>query len=678
MAKYKKMTNAEVISAVKSNIDEGVGFWDSSLSKERQRVLNYFNAALPLPANAANSKYVSMDVYDTVESMKAALLETFSSGYNIVEFTPENEDDTRAARIASLYTDYVVFRQNNGYKIFSDIITDGLLARNGVAKVYWDRDIVDQEETFKDTLPQDMDALIAKDGVTLKSHTVDPMTGTVSGTISRKVDRSQVRIDAIPPEEFMISSRAKSEKNQFMAHRLTKTVSELLKMGVSQAEIDDLPSSTNIESQTEENARLQGLSNSLVSMRKEYQDQVREIRVHECYLELDIEGTGVAKLHKIVVAGDIMIGEPEQVDKVPFLFFVPLPVPHSFFGSNFASKVIPIQNARSILVRGILDHTVITNNPKTIVVKGALVNPKEMIENRVGGVVNVTRPDGIMPYPQAGLNPFVFQTIGLLDADKEDTTGISKLSQGLNKDAVSQQNSEGLVENLVGLSQQRQKIIARNFANTFLIPLYLEVYRLVLENEQKKKIVDLAGDWVEVDVETWIERKDVFSSLKLGYGEQAKEAGKLMQFHTMMKSDPSMVAMYPPQKQYNVLRAMIEKEGVKNVSDYIVKPGTPEWQPPPPDPKGQAEVALLAAQAEATKLKAETAAQKAQHDAQLKDMKAELDKKSTMLDMLQHQREQERKDFETKSRASVAQQELDILKQAKPDTVKQANIVSPN
>ena len=679
MTKYKKMTKAEIITAVQSNIDDGVGFWDSKLSKERQRVLNYYNGALPLPANSANSKYVSQDVYDTVDSMKAALLETFAAGYNIVEFTPVNEQDVRSARIASLYTDYVIFRQNPGYEIFSNIITDGLLARNGVAKIYWDKDEEEVEETFEDTAPQDMDALIAQDGVTLKEHMIDPATGLISGTISRKVDRSQVRVDIIPPEEFMISARAKNIKHNFMAHRLTKTVSELLKMGVKQSEIDDMPIGDDLATEQEVTARLQGLSTTNLIIKKDYQEQVREHRVHECYLDLDIEGTGLAKLYKIVLSGDVMIGEPERIDKVPFLFFVPLPVPHSFFGSNFASKVIPIQNARSILVRGILDHTVITNNPRVMVVKGALVNPKEMLENRVGGVVNVTRPDGVSPWPQSSLNPFVFQVINLLDSDKEDTTGISKLSQGLNKDAVSSQNSEGLVENLVGLSQQRQKIVARNFANSFLIPLYLEVYRLVIENEKKQKILDLAGDWVQVDVENWIERKDVFSSLKLGYGEQAKEGVKLLQFHQLMMSMPAMAPMYPPDKQYNVLRAMIEKEGVKNVSDYLVKPGSPGYAPTPPDPKSQAEVALLAAQAGATKLKADSTAQKIQHDAQIKDLKMELEKKHTLLDLVQKQREQERKDFETKSRATVAHSELAIIaKTAKNAQVKQTNIVSPN
>ena len=66
-----------------------------------------------------------------------------------------------------------------------------------------------------------------------------------------------------------------------------------------------------------------------------------------------------------------------------------------------------------------------------------------------------------MPMPQAPLNPFVFQTIKMLDEDKEDNTGVSRMSQGTNKDAVSKQNSAAMIEQLATMSQQRQKIIAR-------------------------------------------------------------------------------------------------------------------------------------------------------------------------------------------------------------------------
>jgi len=42
--------------------------------------------------------------------------------------------------------------------------------------------------------------------------------------------------------------------------------------------------------------------------------------------------------------------------------------------------------------------------------------------------------------------------------------------------------------------QQRQKIIARNFANQFMVPLYLEVYKLVIENEDQQKVIEVMAD----------------------------------------------------------------------------------------------------------------------------------------------------------------------------------------
>ena len=140
----------------------------------------------------------------------------------------------------------------------------------------------------------------------------------------------------------------------------------------------------------------------------------------------------------------------------------------------------------------------ITNNPRYTVVKGGLTNPRELLDNRVGGIVNVSRPDAINPMPQAPLNPFIFQTIKMLDEDKEDTTGVSRLSQGLNKDAISKQNSAAMVEQLATMSMQRQKIIARNLANQFVKPLFQEIYTLVVENEEEDKVIEVAGNFIQV------------------------------------------------------------------------------------------------------------------------------------------------------------------------------------
>ena len=134
-----------------------------------------------------------------------------------------------------------------------------------------------------------------------------------------------------------------------------------------------------------------------------------------------------------------------------------------------------------------------------MVTKGGLTNPRELIDNRVGGLVNVTRPDAIAPLPQASLNPFVFQTLQKLQDQEEDLTGVSLSQQGHEQGRHLKAELAAMVEQLTTMSQQRQKIIARNFANQFVKPLFHEVYRLVVENEQQEKIIDISGTFVPVD-----------------------------------------------------------------------------------------------------------------------------------------------------------------------------------
>ena len=160
--------------------------------------------------------------------------------------------------------------------------------------------------------------------------------------------------------------------------------------------------------------------------------------------------------------------------------------------------------------------------------------------------------------PQAPLNPFVFQTIQMLDEDKEDNTGVSRLSQGLNKDAISKQNSAAMVEQLATMSQQRQKIIARCFANNYVKPLFNEIYRLCVENETEQKIFEVAGDYVAVDPASWVEQRDVVVELKLGYGEQDREAEKMMQLHQMFSQDPTLQPMYSAQNRYQLMKKMLK------------------------------------------------------------------------------------------------------------------------
>ena len=661
---YEKLEDDEIVAILDTNIRQSIGYYDSDLARERKKVTDYYNATLPKPAHDGNSRYVSQDVYDSVESMKAALLETFSSGNKIVKFAPQGPDDVVLADVCSAYTDYVLFRQNDGFGVFRSVIHDGLVARCGIAKVFWQEMFEDDIKEFNQLTQDELDMVLAEDEVELVESNED-QNGLLSGLISTPRDVSKVCIEPVPPEEFLIESQAVSlDTVNFVAHRSRKTLSELREMGFSEkklSKIGDAHEDVELETDAEILARHNDIGADRGHNAHGYQDQIRNIMVYEAYINIDIEGTGIAKLHRILKAGNVLL-EVDEVKRIPFVTFSPLPIPHAFYGSNFAEKLIATQNARTILTRSILDHAMITNNPRYMVVKGGLTNPRELIDNRVGGLVNVSRPDAISPMPQASLNPFVFQTLQLLDEDKEDNTGVSRLSQGLNKDAISHQNSAAMVEQLASMSQQRQKIIARNFANQFVKPLFHMAYQICVENEDQQKIIDISGEYVQVDPSRWEDKRDVTVQLHLGYGEQEAESQKRMAIHTMFSQDPILSSMYLPQNAYALTKDTLERSGIMNVADYLTPPD--QIPPPPPDPAQEMQMQMAAKQIELQERQTAVAEAKAQVDAQVQQMKLQLEKMKAEAQHALQSDNQDLKEQQFKFKQFIDSNELEILRTA--------------
>jgi len=670
---YKPMDDGDIIKALELNIKSAVGYYDSELSQERKRVTEFYNAKLPRPAHDGNSKFISQDVYAGVQSMSASLLETFAAGNRIVKFAPQNPDDVETAKICSAYTDYVLHRQNDFFSVAQSVIHDGLMARVGVCKVYWEQRSETQEEEFSNITEDELDLLLAEDDIELVESETNEI-GLISGTIERSYDASQVVIKSISPEQFLIESQAASlDDIDFCAHRCHYSISDLRAMGYDESKISAISTDhddVELESDPEILARFEQIGGDRKNHAHGYIDQVREVLVYEAYINLDIEGSGQATLYKVVKAGNQIL-EIEKVDRRPFVVFTPLPTPHSFYGSNFAEKLIATQNAKSVLTRSILDHAVIANNPKYTVVKGGLSNPKELISSRVGGLVNVTRPDAIAPMPQAPLNPFVFQTINLLDDEKEEASSVSSLSTGLNKDAVSKQNSAAMVEQLVTMSQQRMKIIARNFASQFVKPLFHEVYRLVVENEQYEKVVDIAGGFVQIDPRNWKEKRDVIVELRLGYGEQEREAQKMLALHQLMTTDPSLQPLYGLENRYNMMKQILEQQGILNVDDYLTRPE--QLPPPQPDPMQEMQQQMAMKQMELQERQTAVAEQKAMTAAEQSMAKMDLDAAKAQSDFALRSDAQDLAEQQFAHKQKIDEGELEILK----TTEDRRGIVSP-
>jgi hypothetical protein len=219
-----------------------------------------------------------------------------------------------------------------------------------------------------------------------------------------------------------------------------------------------------------------------------------------------------------------------------------------------------------------------------------------------------------------------------------------------------------MVEQLATMSQQRQKIIARNFANNFLKPLYQRIYQLVVENESEDKVVEIAGQFVPVSPGQWRSKRDVVVEMHLGYGEQEQEAQKYLALHTLMVGDPNLSAMYTPQNQYKLMTHVMENNGIKNVNDYLTPPDQlPEQQP---DPAQEMQQQAAMKQLELQERQTAVAEMKAQMDAQIAQMKLQLEQMKAERNFAIQSDSMDLKEAQLEHKQYVDGEELEIAKTA--------------
>ena len=72
----------------------------------------------------------------------------------------------------------------------------------------------------------------------------------------------------------------------------------------------------------------------------------------------------------------------------------------------------------------------------------------------------------------------------------------------------------------------------------------------MIENEKQERIVEIAGDYVSVDISKWHRREDMQVDVSLGYGDTEREAMKWMMIHQMLAADPAMQSQYGPEQRF--------------------------------------------------------------------------------------------------------------------------------
>ena len=260
MAKIKKMTDDELASKLSNEIESASGDFNTELSEQREDAMKYYLGEPFGNEIEGRPEIVTTDVRDTIEYIMPSLMRIFTTHNNVAEFEPQGPEDVEMAQQATDYVNYVFNKQNNGFKVLYDAFKDALISKTGVIKHFWEEKKEVSHETYENLTEIEYQSILANDDLEVVEHTetiiqkqqVDDFGTLISPAIVEhdvKVKRTkidgQVKVVAVPPEEFLISRRATSvEDASFVCHRVKKSVSDLILEGYPKSIVKELPSYT--------------------------------------------------------------------------------------------------------------------------------------------------------------------------------------------------------------------------------------------------------------------------------------------------------------------------------------------------------------------------------------------------------------------------------------------------
>ena len=635
------MDDLQFNALLRNEIENALGYYDSEYSTDRVTLMDYYMGEEYGNEQEGRSQVVTTEVADTIEFIMPSLMRMFTQTDEFVKFMPRQPEDVEGAKQATSYANYVLNCQNNGFVVLHNFFKDALLQKLGVVKVYYDETEDMTEEEYTGLSDDELTLLLQDPAVEIVSQNteesgeegVDEMGMPFSDysvshdvVVKRMSYGGMIKVDNIPPEEFLVSKRSSSlEDADFVAHRTTMKVSDLIQMGYDRELVEKYAGYTELDTTSEVQNRFQDVETTGETDSSDM--SMRDVLVVEAYIKADYDDDGIAELRRVVTLGQgFEIVENDTFDHIPFACLSPILMPHRLIGRSIAELIMDLQLIKSTVLRQLLDNIYLTNNARVAAVEGQ-VNLDDLLNSRAGGIVRMRQANAVqvLQPPMVGQN--AFSLLQYLDEIKEQRTGLSKASMGLDADAL-QSTTATAVAAQMSAAQGKVEMIARVFAETGVKQLFRLVLTLCLHHGKKEQMIRLNNKFVPIDPSNWKHEYDLSVNVGLGSGQTnekmaflAQMAQKQEQILLQTGVDNPLVSL---QQYRNTLAELANMAGFKDASRFFKNPEDTPPQPQQPPPPSEAEMKM---QFEQQKFQAELELQKAKQDAELALKREELQMK---------------------------------------------------
>ena len=168
------------------------------------------------------------------------------------------------------------------------------------------------------------------------------------------------------------------------------------------------------------------------------------------------------------------------------------------------------------------------------------------------------------------------------DTVRGQRTGSTRYNQGLDADSLNK-TATG-ISNIMAAAGQRLEMVARQYAEQFLKPLFSKMLQMVCKNPDQKEVIRLRNNWVEIDPRQWKTEYDMSVTVGLGTGSREK---MMADISTLLQIDEKIIGLQGCpvgplvtfQHLYEKMKRLVEATGLKGVDNYYGDPSQPQDGP---------------------------------------------------------------------------------------------------
>lgn len=575
------LTEDEFKNIVRAEVQASVGYsgQGSTIHANRAKLLDSYNTEPYGNEVKGRSSTISADVFNTIEGALPPLVRLFTQNQKTAIFRPTHPAFEEEAKQKTELANYIFSVKHDPVYLISSHLKDGMLQYTGILEVCWDEsdellklmefDGLDEEQVTALKIREEnddqfviVDVKQEDEGFTVKAKKVNP--------------HGRAKIEPVPPNEFVISKRARSfDDTPLIGKNTPKTRSELKKMGFDPEIVDALGTEqAGIDSVA--SARTRDLGGNVDTNPSE--DRSKDIfRLGQYYIKLDNDEDGEEELWLVyyVEDGNTILSK-EEVDYQPFCPYTNIPMPNRAIGTCIAHQVNDYQFWKTTLIRHLNDNIYSTNYARAAINEN--VNKDDFLNPRHGGVVRVAGKNppsnSILPFSMPQQTSEILQAIEYIDTLIEIRTGVTRYNQGLDTESLNKTATgfQGIRE----MSQMKSELNSRIYSEA-LKKVFQKIVELYSKHFKTQMEIPVGTSTMVINPTSWEDRSHCNIDIGNGSGDRNQEVAVLNALLEQQKAERGLGSNLVDQKKiYNTYQKLVVATGLKEIGPYFNDPEQPQ------------------------------------------------------------------------------------------------------